>query len=131
MTAMRLPLNSGPSQCGQNATPLFRYSFSPGTFMCRHRAPVDTMTERACTVAPLSSSTSMRPPTSVAGVRALARWRFMMSTSYSRTCCSSATASFGPSVYGTEMKFSMPMVSSTWPPKRSATTPVLMPLRTA
>ena len=54
-----------------------------------------------------------------------------MSTSYSRTCCSSAAASFGPSVYGTETKFSMPIVSSTWPPKRSATTPVRMPLRAA
>jgi hypothetical protein len=29
------------------------------------------------------------------------------------------------------MKFSMPIVSSTWPPKRSETTPVRMPLRAA
>jgi len=39
--------------------------------------------------------------------------------------------SFGPSVWLTEMKFSMPRVSSTWPPKRSAAMPVRMPLRAA
>ncbi len=42
-----------------------------------------------------------------------------------------AAASVGPSVSGTEMKFSIAMVSSTWPPKRSATMPVRMPLRAA
>src|SRR5690606_12178076 len=35
------------------------------------------------------------------------------------------------SVSCTEMKFSIAIVSSTWPPKRSATTPVRMPLRAA
>jgi hypothetical protein len=55
----------------------------------------------------------------------------MMSTSYSRTCCSSPAASFGPSVSLTEMKFSIASVSSTWPPKRSLTTPVRTPLRAA
>jgi hypothetical protein len=35
------------------------------------------------------------------------------------------------SVSGTEMKFSMPRVSRVWPPKRSATMPVRMPLRAA
>jgi hypothetical protein len=34
-------------------------------------------------------------------------------------------------VYSTEGKFSIAMVSSTWPPKRSATMPVRMPLRAA
>jgi hypothetical protein len=36
-----LPLNSGPSQCGQYATPRLRYSCSPGTFISRqrHRSP--------------------------------------------------------------------------------------------
>jgi len=35
-----LALNSGPSQWGQYATPRFRYSRSPGTFISRQRAPV-------------------------------------------------------------------------------------------
>jgi hypothetical protein len=39
-----------------------------------------------------------QPPSSLAGTSASARCRFMMSTSYSLTCCSSAAASFGPSV---------------------------------
>ena len=131
MTATRLPLKSGPSQCGQKVTPLLRYSSSPGTPIWRQRAPVDSTTERDRTVAPLSSSMVISPPGSSAGSSRLARWRFMRSTSYSLTCCSSAAASFGPSVYGTETKFSIAMVSSTWPPKRSATMPVRMPLRDA
>jgi hypothetical protein len=54
-----------------------------------------------------------------------------MSTSYSFTCSSRARPSLGPSVWGTEMRFSMARVSITWPPKRSLRTPVRMPLRAA
>jgi hypothetical protein len=45
ITATRLPLNSGPSQCGQKQTPLALYSCSPGTFISRQRAPVARMTD--------------------------------------------------------------------------------------
>ena len=55
----------------------------------------------------------------------------MISTSYCLACCSSAAANFGPSVSSTEMKFSMLIVSIVWPPMRSASTPVRMPLRAA
>ncbi|MNJ56326.1 hypothetical protein D3C77_518650 [compost metagenome] len=129
ITATRLPLNSGPSQCGQKHTPLALYWLSPGTFISRQRAPVDRISVLDLSRAPFSNSTVCRPPSLAAGISLLARCRFMMSTSYSRTCSSRARASFGPSVSFTEMKFSMDMVSSTWPPKRSAATPVRMPLR--
>ncbi|MCY1426783.1 hypothetical protein D9M71_426120 [compost metagenome] len=131
ITATRLPLNSGPSQCGQKHTPLALYSFSPGTPISRQRAPVARITDLAFSVAPPSNFTSCSSPGFFAGISCSARCRFMMSTSYCFTCSSSARASFGPSVSGTEMKFSMDMVSSTWPPKRSAATPVRMPLRAA
>ncbi|MNY30279.1 hypothetical protein D3C86_1643770 [compost metagenome] len=130
ITATRLPLNSGPSQCGQYATPLLRYCCSPGTFISRHRAPVARITVLAFNVAPLAKWTSFNSPF-LPGTSLSARCRFMMSTSYCLTCSSRATASFGPSVSCTEMKFSMAMVSSTCPPKRSAATPVRMPLRAA
>jgi hypothetical protein len=45
ITATRLPLNSGPSQCGQKQTPLALYSGSPGTFISRQRAPVARTTD--------------------------------------------------------------------------------------
>ncbi|MNY20424.1 hypothetical protein D3C86_1539000 [compost metagenome] len=128
MTATRLPWNRGPSQWGQKVTPLVRYSASPGTPISRQRAPVAITTVRALRVAPLASRTWWTPSP---GMSASARWTGMMSTPYSRTCCSIATASCGPSVCFTEMKFSMARVSSTCPPKRSATTPVRMPLRAA
>jgi hypothetical protein len=53
------------------------------------------ITARADSVAPFASSTRCRPPGLAAGIRRSARCRFMMSTSYSRTCSSSARASFG------------------------------------
>src|SRR5690606_10004542 len=45
ITATSLPENSGPSQCGQYATPLFLNSASPGTPILRQRAPVERMTD--------------------------------------------------------------------------------------
>ena len=81
MTAVRLPLNKGPSQCGQYATPLFLYSASPGTLTLRQRAPVERMTERAFKAPPLAICTSIRPPGAVAGMIFSARCKFMMSTS--------------------------------------------------
>ncbi len=77
---------------------LFRYSVSPGTFIERQRAPVDRITVRARSEAPLSSSTSTRPFSVAAGTSFAARWVFMRSTSYWRTWFSSAAPNFGPSV---------------------------------
>ena len=51
-TATRLPLNSGPSQCGQNVTPRLRCSSSPGTSSVRQRAPLAMTTVRERSTAP-------------------------------------------------------------------------------
>ena len=65
------------------------------------------------------------------GTSLVARCRFITSTSYSLDVLLQRRDELGPSVCCTEMKFSMPRVSITWPPKRSASTPVRMPLRAA
>ena len=46
----------------------------------------------------LATAQALALPSSPAGTRRVASWRFITSTSYSRTCCSSAVASLGPSV---------------------------------
>jgi hypothetical protein len=74
-------------------------------------------------LAPLSSSTPIKPPGSR---QAPAFWRDLQVHDVDAIVLDMAfqrAASFGPSVCGTEMKFSIPIVSSTWPPKRSAATP--------
>src|SRR3546814_4842594 len=73
ITATRLPLNSGPSQCGQYATPLLRYSFSPGTFICRQRAPVEMITDFAFSAAPFANCTSMRSEEHTSELQSLMR----------------------------------------------------------
>ena len=60
ITATFLPLNSGPSQWVQYATPLFLNSISPGIPKSFHLAPVAIITDLASSFAPLSSSTSIR-----------------------------------------------------------------------
>src|SRR5690606_40104191 len=60
ITATSLPLNKGPSQCGQYATPALRYSSSPGTLMLRQRAPVARMTDLPFSDAPLARSEERR-----------------------------------------------------------------------
>jgi len=58
-----------------------RYSSSPGTPICRQRAPVARITVRDFSVAPFSSSTSISPPSVFAGVSRRATCRFITSTS--------------------------------------------------
>ncbi|SSP30506.1 Uncharacterised protein [Acinetobacter pittii] len=114
ITATRLPLNNGPSQCGQYATPRVRYFCSPGTFISLQRAPVERITVFDSSFAPFSSSTSTKPfAVWFAPVILLTRCRFMISTSYSRTWASISAANLGPCVFCTEVKFSMSMVSIT------------------
>ena len=130
ITATSLPLKRGPSQWGQKVTPLLRYSVSPGTPRVRQRAPVARMTVRERSVPPLSRVIVIRP-SSPAGVSPAAIWFFMMSTSYACTWASSAVPSSGPWVSRIDGKFSIELVSRTWPPMRSTTRPVRMPLRAA
>ncbi|CAM4388017.1 hypothetical protein ACPR111641_17710 [Acinetobacter pragensis] len=100
ITATRLPLNSGPSQCGQYATPRVLYSFSPGTFISLQRAPVDRITVLDSSFAPFSKVTSTKPlAVWSAPLMPDTRCRFMMSTPYSRTCSSIAAANLGPWVF--------------------------------
>ena len=114
ITATRLPLNNGPSQCGQYATPRVRYSASPGTFISLQRAPVDKITVFDSSVAPFSKVTSTKPlAVSSAPLMADTFCRFIISTSYSRTCASISAANFGPCVFWIEVKFSISMVSIT------------------
>ncbi|CEX17483.1 Uncharacterised protein [Streptococcus pneumoniae] len=109
ITATSFPVNNGPSQCGQYATPLFLNSASPGTPTLRQRAPVETITLLLFRIAPFSSSTSISSFFS----KRFARCRFITSMSYSFTCSSRLATSLGPSVRFTLMKFSMPIVSIT------------------
>jgi len=81
ITAMSLPLNSGPSQCGQKVTPLLRYSCSPGTPIRRQWAPVAMITSWARSAASSPNRTVCRPPGSVAGISSVATCDLMTSIS--------------------------------------------------
>ncbi len=86
--------------------------------MLRQRAPVEITTERLFSdgaARELRPRSAPLPGTSVVGALQVHDVDVVVAA----RAASSASANFGPSVSLTEMKFSMPMVSSTWPPKRS------------
>jgi hypothetical protein len=66
------------------ATPLLRYSVSPGTPTFFQRAPVARITERLFSAAPLASVTVISPCGSASAARVATRWPFMISTSLAR-----------------------------------------------
>ena len=80
ITATLLPLNRGPSQCGQYVTPRVRYSFSPGTFIFLQRAPVAIIKLRVFKIAPDAVSIWCRSPSASPGIKRLTVWLSMTST---------------------------------------------------
>ena len=84
------------------------------------------------TVAPLSSSTVISPPGSSAGIEPLRPLEVHeVDVVLLDVLLERGRERSGLRCSGTETKFSIAMVSSTCPPKRSAAMPVRMPLRAA
>ena len=100
-------------------------SLSPGIESFLHPAPVAIMIAFALKVSCAHTRVFSRPL-----ISALSTVRFSnMSIGYFPICSLRSAASLGPVVSGTEVRFSIDMVSRTWPPIVFAITAVLNPLR--
>ena len=95
-------------------------------FSLRQPAPVAIMTVLLSKTAPFSNVTLIA--SSVFSI-SVARMPVIASMSYWSMCAAKLEENSEPVVSLTVMKFSIPAVSLTWPPIRSATIPVRKPLR--